>query len=85
MRAPPREYIDAVEAFEAAVVAIAIMAGVLFLIAFIFYCLVRISTADDVRLLPKWAWGILVVCFNPLGGVAFLLSQHVPTARHAQS
>jgi len=73
------------EAFAAAVVAIAIMAGVLFLIAFIFYCLVRISTAADVRLLPKWAWAVLVVCFNPLGGVAFLLSQHLPAARHAQS
>jgi hypothetical protein len=73
------------EAFAAAVAAIAIIVGGVLLVAFIFYCLVRISTAADVRLLPKWAWAVLVVCVNPLGGVAFLLSQHLPVARHARS
>lgn len=71
------------EALAAAVVAIAIMLGAVLLVAFIVFCLVRVSTAGDVRFLPRWAWAILVVCVSPLGGAAFLLSQRLRLARHA--
>lgn len=72
------------EGFAAAVVAIAIIAGAVLLVAFIFYCLVRISNADEVRFLPKWAWAVIVVCVNPIGGLAFLLSQHLRVPRRAE-
>jgi phospholipase D-like protein len=66
------------EGLAAAVVAIAILLGALLLVAFIVFCLVKVNTADEVRFLPRWAWSILVVCVSPLGGVVYLLSQHVP-------
>jgi ABC-2 type transport system ATP-binding protein len=64
-----------VEGLAASVVAIAILLGVVFLVGFMVVCLVRLAAADDVRFLPKWAWAVVVVCVNPLGGVAYLLSQ----------
>lgn len=63
------------EAFAAAVVAIAILGAAVLLVAFMLFCLVRISQADEVRFLPKWAWALIVVCVSPLGGVLYLLSQ----------
>jgi len=67
------------EGFAAAVVALAILLGALFLVAFIVFCLVKINTADEVRFLPRWAWALLVVCVSPLGGVVYLVSQHLRT------
>jgi membrane protein implicated in regulation of membrane protease activity len=76
------------EGFAAAVIAIAIVLGLLFALVLMVFCLVHISTDDEVRFLPRWAWAIVVVCVSPLGGLAFLLSQHLrprsPAARLAE-
>lgn len=75
------------EGLAAAAVAVAIMLAAALLLGFLVFCLVRIATADEVRFLPKWAWALAVVCVNPLGGAAYLLSQQMrparPASRHA--
>ena len=48
--------------------------GVL-LIGFLLFCLLDVITTDasEVRHLPKFAWILLVVLINPVGGIAWLL------------
>ena len=41
--------------------------------AFEILCLVQVVEAPAVRHLPRWLWGVLCVCCNPLGGIAFLV------------
>jgi hypothetical protein len=65
------------EGLAAAAVAGAILLGVLLLAGFLVFCLVRLATADKVRFLPKWAWAVVVVCVNPLGGAVYLLAQRL--------
>jgi len=67
--------------FAASVVAIAILLALVFLVAFIFFCLVRLANADEVRFLPRWAWAVAIVCVNPLGGAVFLFSQWLARPR----
>jgi uncharacterized integral membrane protein len=69
------EYLSRMEAFAAAVVAIAIILGALLAVAFMVFCLVHIFTAGQVYFLPRWAWAVAVVFVNPLGGLVYLLSQ----------
>ena len=68
------------EEFAASVVLIAILLGVLLLIAFDVFCLVHLATADRVRFLPKLAWAVAIVCISPFGGLVYLLSQRQPKA-----
>lgn len=58
----------------ASVVAIAILLGVLLLVAFGLFCLAHLAAADRVRFLPKFAWAIVIVA-SPFGGLIYLLSQ----------
>lgn len=74
-----REYRNRMEAFAAAVVAIAIILGALLLVAFLVYCLVHIFTTERVPLLPRWLWAVAVVFVSPLGGLVYLLSQYLFT------
>ncbi len=62
------------DGLAAAVVLIAILFGVLLLVAFDLFCLVHLLAADRVRFLPKLAWAVAIVCLSPVGGAAYLLS-----------
>jgi hypothetical protein len=42
-------------------------------VAFQVYCLVDLAGAE-VRLLPKWAWGLLILLTTPIGGLVYLLA-----------
>jgi len=66
------------EGIAASVVLIAILLGVLLLAAFDVFCLVHLAAADRVRILPKLAWAVAIVCISPFGGLAYLLSRRYP-------
>ena len=68
------------EELAASVVLIAILLGVLLLVAFDLFCLVHLAAADRVRFLPKLAWAVAIVCISPFGGLVYLLSQRQPKA-----
>jgi nucleoside recognition membrane protein YjiH len=36
------------------------------------FCLYRLRE-DRVKFLPKWAWAIIIICVQLVGGIAFLL------------
>jgi hypothetical protein len=62
----------------ASLVLIAVLLGVLLLVAFDVFCLVRLSVAGPAGLLPKLAWAVAIVCISPLGGIASLLALRRP-------
>jgi hypothetical protein len=37
------------------------------------YCLVDLVRAPSVKRLPKWAWALLILVSEPLGGILYLL------------
>jgi Phospholipase_D-nuclease N-terminal len=63
------------DGLAASVVLIAILLGVLLLIAFDLICLVHLAAAGRVRFLPKLAWAVAIVCISPFGGLVYLLSR----------
>ncbi len=63
------------EGLSASVVLIAILLGVLLVVAFDLFCLVHLAAADRVRLPAKLAWAVAIVCISPLAGVVYLLIQ----------
>ena len=69
-----------VEGLAAAVVLIAILLGILLVVAFDVICLVDLAVADRPRFLPKAIWALLIVCVSPLGGLGYLLTRRI--ARH---
>lgn len=44
---------------------------ILAIFAFSAYCL-SVLIRNDAQRLPKWAWAILIVISQPLGGIAYL-------------
>ena len=52
------------------------------LLGFLLFCLLDVITTDGstVRHLPKFAWILLVVLINPVGGIAWLLAGRPPAA-----
>jgi amino acid transporter len=66
------------EGLAAAVVLIATLLGVLFVIVFDIFCLLHLGKADPVHFFPKFAWAVLIVCTSPLGGLVYLLAQRLP-------
>ena len=66
--------VPGVEGFAAAVVLIAVLLGVLFVVAFDLFCLVRLAARDDRGFRPKLAWAVAIVCISPFGGLVYLLS-----------
>ena len=36
------------------------------------FCLYRL-TKDRVKFLPKWAWALIIICIQLIGGIAYLL------------
>ena len=63
------------EGLAAAVVLIAVLLGIMLVIAFDLICLVELAAAGRVRFLPKIAWAIVIVFISPLGGIGYLLSR----------
>jgi Phospholipase_D-nuclease N-terminal len=62
------------EGLAAAAVLIAILLGVLLVVAFDVFCLLRLAARDDRGFLRKLAWAVLIVCISPFGGLVYLLS-----------
>ncbi|HTU72861.1 MAG TPA: PLDc N-terminal domain-containing protein [Trebonia sp.] len=60
------------EGLAAAVVLLAIFAGILLVVAFDLFCLVHLAARDQLRALPKLLWAVAIVCISPLGGLAYL-------------
>jgi hypothetical protein len=65
--------IAGMEGLAAPVVLIAILLGVLLVVAFDLFCLVHLAAADHVRLPARLAWAVAIVCISPLAGVVYLL------------
>jgi Phospholipase_D-nuclease N-terminal len=57
-----------------------LLVGVL-AIGFDAFCLVDIARAADVRYLRKWAWALICLIQNPLGGILYLSIGRVGPAR----
>ncbi len=61
----------------ASVVLIAMLLGVLLVVVFDVFCLLRLATADNFHFVPKFAWAVLIVCLSPIGGLVYLAAQRL--------
>jgi hypothetical protein len=62
---------------SASVVLIAILLGVLLVVVFDVFCLLRLGTSDTAHFVPRFVWAVLIVGASPLGGVVYLLAQRL--------
>src|ERR1700678_372068 len=65
------------EGLLASVALIAILLGVLLVVVFDIFCLLRLGTADTVHFVPRFVWAVLIVSTSPIGGVVYLLTQRL--------
>jgi hypothetical protein len=66
------------EGLSASVVLIAILLGVLLVIVFDVFCLLRLGgTAEAVHSVPRFVWALLIVGTSPMGGLVYLLAQRL--------
>jgi hypothetical protein len=66
------------EGLSASVVLIAILLGVLLVVAFDVFCLLRLGgTADAAHFVPRFVWAFLIVGTSPIGGLVYLLAQRL--------
>jgi hypothetical protein len=65
------------EGISASVVLIAILLGVLLVVVFDVFCLLRLGTANDAHFVPRFVWAVLIVGISPVGGVVYLLAQRL--------
>ena len=56
---------------------IGILLGLLLVVAFDVFCLLRLGTADTEHVLPRFAWAVLIVGASPVGGLVYLLAQRL--------
>jgi Phospholipase_D-nuclease N-terminal len=63
------------EGLSASVVLIAILLGVLLVVVFDIFCLLRLATTDTAYFVPRFVWAVLIVCTSPVGGLVYLLAQ----------
>lgn len=66
------------ESVAAAVVAIAVLLALVFIIVFDVFCLVLLGASERARFLPKWTWAFVIICLSPIGGAVFLISRRNP-------
>jgi hypothetical protein len=67
-----------VEGLLASVVVIGTMLGVLLVIVFDVFCLLRLGgTADAAHFVPRFVWAVLIVGASPIGGLVYLLAQRL--------
>jgi len=65
------------EGLLASVVLIAILLGVLLVVVFDVFCLLRLGTADTAHFVPRFVWAVLIVGTSPIGGLVYLLAQRL--------
>jgi len=66
------------EGLAASVVLIAILLGVLLVVVFDVFCLLRLGgTADAAHFVPRFVWALLIVGTSPIGGLGYLLAQRL--------
>ena len=65
------------EGLSASVVLIAILFGVLLLVVFDVFCLLRLGTANTAHFVPRFVWAVLIVGASPIGGLVYLLAQRL--------
>ena len=65
------------EGLLASVVLIAILLGVLLVVVFDVFCLLRLGTAGTAHVVPRFVWAVLIVCTSPIGGLVYLLAQRL--------
>ena len=56
---------------------LAFTAGLLMAVGWMALWVVELSRAGEVRLLPRWAWGLLCMFCVPAGAVAYLIAGRV--------
>ena len=61
----------------ASVVLIAILLGVLLVVVFDVFCLLRLGTDGTAHVVPRFVWAVLIVCTSPIGGLVYLLAQRL--------
>jgi hypothetical protein len=69
------------EGLAASVVPLAILLGVLLVVAFDIFCLLHLGKADTAHFLPKFVWAVLIVCISPLGA-SFTCSRNACRSDH---
>jgi hypothetical protein len=66
------------EGLLASVVLIAILLGVLLVVVFDVFCLLRLGgTADAAHFVPRFVWAVLILGTGPIGGLVYLLAQRL--------
>jgi hypothetical protein len=65
------------EGLSASVVLIAILVGVLLVVVFDVFCLLRLGTANTAHFVPRFVWAVLIVGTSPIGGLVYLLAQRL--------
>jgi hypothetical protein len=55
--------------------------GLALAVGFDAFCLIDIARATQVRYLPKWAWTLICLIQNPLGGIMYLSIGHISRPR----
>jgi hypothetical protein len=71
-------YRRGVEGLLASVVLVALLLGVLLVVVFDVFCLLRLGgTADDAHFVPRSVWAVLIVAAGPVGGLVYLFAQRL--------
>jgi len=66
------------EGLAASVVLIAVLLGVLLVVVFDVFCLLRLGgTAETAHFVPRFVWAVLIVGTSPIGGLVYLLAQRL--------
>jgi hypothetical protein len=65
------------EGLLASVGLIAVLLGVLLVVVFDVFCLLRLATAGSAHVVPRFVWAVLIVGTSPIGGLVYLLAQRL--------